>query len=591
MALITMNGMPSLSSNRNSHTSKAGTLVFLLCLLFSGCATKHQPLEYSDYFPSKPGGYFEPNQIQEARHLAAKEDLNPYDKSRLVHLYLNEMKSLESGTSRYQELLEKVSALQEELRPLREQWVRLQLEQFRKIAESRKLHISRAEKEPKGPYEEARVLWNADRNREALAKLSLWMQSRQFNRYTPSDLRVKAYYMRFRIALDVGNYALASESYEQIARLSPCSWRGTQASFVSAVLSFAYGNPKRALDILKKKCDPDNSYERKLQDAYWEARFLEKLDPESSRRLFETIAASQVPTYYNFLAQNQLGQPYWVDVSSQRSYLWNEFKLPEVSHEELLNAEKLLNHDLRQEASLYLRNVASELLQKNVRTQAKPLLYTANLLKASGQHLDALQIYYTLSSSAREEAFPAEKWFQLNFIQDMFPRPFANRVEWLSKMWRVDPDYVYSIMRQESAFTSTAVSGAKAQGLMQMMPFLSGGISQQWGYEDYFAQEFMFTGEENLKLAIFHLFQLQSYAPHPALMAGAYNAGLERVRNWWQRFSKYPLDVFIEMVPVKETRQYMMLVLRNYIYYKILHTGQPVPGELFAFQLPAIRRN
>lgn len=582
--------MFALLSHRNFCRFSAAS-VYLLCLLFGGCATKHQPLEYTDYFPSKPGGYFEPNQIQEARQLAAKEELGPYEKNRLLHLYLNEMKSLESGTSRYQELLEKVSALQDELQPLREQWVRLQLEQFRKIAEARKPRLTRADKDPKGPYEEARVLWNADRNREALAKLSLWMQGRQFHRYTSADLKAKAYYMRFRIALDLGNFVLANESYEQIVRLSPCSWRGTQASFVNSLLNFAYGNPKRALEILKKKCDPDNSYERKAQDAYWEARFLEKIEPDASRKLLEAIASSQVPTYYNFLAQNRLGQPYWADVSSQRSYLWNEFKLPEPVHLELLDAEKLLDHELRQEASLYLRNVASNLLGKNVRTQAKPLLYTANLLKASGQHLDALQIYYVLASSAREEAFSPEAWFQLNFIQDMFPRPFAGRVEWLSKMWRVDPDYVYSIMRQESAFTSTAVSGAKAQGLMQMMPFLSDGISQQWGYEDYFAQDFMFTGEENLKLAIFHLYQLQSYAPHPALMAGAYNAGLERVRKWSQRFAKYPLDVFIEMVPVKETRQYMMLVLRNYIYYKILHTGQPVAGDLFAFQLPVIRKN
>ena len=79
---------------------------------------------------------------------------------------------------------------------------------------------------------------------------------------------------------------------------------------------------------------------------------------------------------------------------------------------------------------------------------------------------------------------------------------------------------------------------------------------------------FVFRGNENLKLAIFHLHQLQTVAPHPALVAASYNAGINRVGTWWKRSGRYPLDVFVELVPVNETRNYIKLVLRNYLYYK-----------------------
>ena len=52
------------------------------------------------------------------------------------------------------------------------------------------------------------------------------------------------------------------------------------------------------------------------------------------------------------------------------------------------------------------------------------------------------------------------------------------------------------------------------------------------------------------------------------------------------RSGQYPLDVFVEFIPVNETRNYVKLVLRNLIYYKGQKNEGRVSSDLFALSLP-----
>jgi len=156
----------------------------------------------------------------------------------------------------------------------------------------------------------------------------------------------------------------------------------------------------------------------------------------------------------------------------------------------------------------------------------------------------------------------------------------------------MDPDFVYAIMRQESAFNPGAVSSADARGIMQMMPFLAKAIASQWDYGPYYNDKMLFYAYESLKLSIFHLQQLKTMAPHLALVAAGYNAGIVRVMSWWRRVYPLPTDVFIEMIPILETRNYVKLVLRNFFQYKTLKSGGKIDlNHLFAnvpLELPMV---
>ena len=80
-----------------------------------------------------------------------------------------------------------------------------------------------------------------------------------------------------------------------------------------------------------------------------------------------------------------------------------------------------------------------------------PLLYIAHLFQATGDHLEAMKIYSVVTSLFMEDS-PAVAPLKVDFLPEMFPRPYNNTVESLSREWGADPDFIYAIMRQESAF-------------------------------------------------------------------------------------------------------------------------------------------
>ncbi len=151
--------------------------------------------------------------------------------------------------------------------------------------------------------------------------------------------------------------------------------------------------------------------------------------------------------------------------------------------------------------------------------------------------------------------------------------------------FRVDPAMVYGIARTESNFNTVLVSGAGATGLMQIMPdtatFLTGqrasgalrgslrdpGVNLALGqrYIAYLAQHELVDGDLLRLLA-------------------SYNAGPGSFGRWGGaiRDNGDPL-LFIEAVPIDETRAFITRVLRNtWIYAARMHLPTPSLDELAA---------
>lgn len=62
------------------------------------------------------------------------------------------------------------------------------------------------------------------------------------------------------------------------------------------------------------------------------------------------------------------------------------------------------------------------------------------------------------------------------------------------------------------------------------------------------------------------------------LALAAYNAGPQMVKDWQRRYPTANVDLFVEMIPFSETREYVRLVLRNYkIYQKVLIENKENP--------------
>ena len=74
--------------------------------------------------------------------------------------------------------------------------------------------------------------------------------------------------------------------------------------------------------------------------------------------------------------------------------------------------------------------------------------------------------------------------------------------------------------------------------------------------------------DTNLNLGTWYLRHvLDSLDSYPVLASAAYNAGPLRVEEWQRRYPVTDPVLFVDLIPYKETREYVSLISRNYYWY------------------------
>src|SRR5574344_989435 len=130
---------------------------------------------------------------------------------------------------------------------------------------------------------------------------------------------------------------------------------------------------------------------------------------------------------------------------------------------------------------------------------------------------------------------------------------------------------IYSIARQESRFIPSSVSFASAQGMMQIMPFLSKDIAAKLK-EPYNIYN-QFNPRKNIQYASFHLDSLnKQFDNNPLFVAYAYNGGAGYTRTQLKKGlfkdkNRFEPFLSMEMISFTETREYGKKVLTNYYIY------------------------
>lgn len=125
----------------------------------------------------------------------------------------------------------------------------------------------------------------------------------------------------------------------------------------------------------------------------------------------------------------------------------------------------------------------------------------------------------------------------------------------------MDPILVKALIRQESAFNPTARSRARASGLMQLIY----PTAKRFGVKQPRA---LLRPEINIQAGSEFLHKLIVEFGSVELALAAYNAGPGVVREWQKRYPTEDINLFVEMIPYAETREYVRLVTRNYKVYQ-----------------------
>jgi soluble lytic murein transglycosylase len=189
------------------------------------------------------------------------------------------------------------------------------------------------------------------------------------------------------------------------------------------------------------------------------------------------------------------------------------------------------------------------------------------------------------------ERWPVGAWRQAWEIA--FPRPHLETVLKESEQNQLDPALVYAIMREESAFDPGAVSPVNAMGLMQLMQGTARGFGKLAGVPT--DPQSLKTPRVNITVGTRVLANYMARFPQNALLGiPSYNAGPGRPMRWLKDFPSVDFDVWVELIPFRETRMYTKRVLQSrgayrFLYYADGSEGDPLllPEQLLDVPSPA----
>jgi soluble lytic murein transglycosylase len=175
--------------------------------------------------------------------------------------------------------------------------------------------------------------------------------------------------------------------------------------------------------------------------------------------------------------------------------------------------------------------------------------------------------------------FVAKKAQYLGTVITNFGYPMLDerlRADIFSKLPPLIQCFAHGIIRQESNFSESAVSTAKAKGLMQLMDGTANAmrkLAPRYGLNRVSGG--IHDRRVNVTLGTTHLLEhLEKYNGYVVLALAAYNAGHSNANKWIKMFGD-PRETgdwinWIESIPFGETRNYVNRVLENAAVYAAL---------------------
>ena len=369
---------------------------------------------------------------------------------------------------------------------------------------------------------------------DGLAALDLWHSLKRNYDFTATQVAQT----ERRIALALEREP-ATKAYAFINSLSPpaADTRLHTAGFRAALLRQDW---PRLLERLQQ-WPPDEKASDRWK--YWNARALEHAGQKKQARIFYQKAA-QSRSYYGFLAADRIGAPYHLlhrQTPENPAVRTRLQQLPGVVRALELHA---LGRDVQ----------ARREWQYVIRKLQQPELKAAALIARESGWLD--QAIFTLAKTGY--------WDDLEL---RFPLKYRGLVTTEAESHTLDMAWVYAVIRQESAFMRDAHSHAGALGLMQLMPATARMVARSLPKHNRPARRQLLEPSINIALGSAYLNQLkQQLQGNPVLATAAYNAGPHRVAKWLPS-TQLPADIWVELVPFRETQRYIKRVLSYMVIY------------------------
>ncbi|MEP2954464.1 MAG: lytic transglycosylase domain-containing protein [Sulfitobacter sp.] len=306
----------------------------------------------------------------------------------------------------------------------------------------------------------------------------------------------------------------------------------------------------------------DNAVESPISQGragYWQGRALEAMgDAEGAARAYAMGAKFQT-SFYGLLAAERGGIPFdeklagaapaqdWRTSPLARAPLFEAGLLLQASGE-LSTAERFWTHLAEQ---LVPEDIA--LLGQAAIDAGQPHLAVMIGKRAAQRGLEVPAPYYALHSLVEKDL------------------PMATEM-------------TLAIARRESEFDPNVQSGVGARGLMQIMPATAKDVARDLGISSQHTTDRLTADPDyNARLGATYLSQMAGqFDGNVSMMSAAYNAGPRRPRRWMSTYGdprKGEIDIvdWIEMIPFRETQNYVMRVTESLPVYRARLGKDPLP--------------
>lgn len=292
---------------------------------------------------------------------------------------------------------------------------------------------------------------------------------------------------------------------------------------------------------------------------YWEGRALEALGAREDAIAAYSFGANYQTSFYGLLAAERLNLPLSEKLTGSETYP-DYTGAPFMASSVLAAARVLFDAEQRPLAARFLRHLGESLSPEELAQLGDFALdidpYLAVLVAkfAANQGVVLHRAYFPTHSLTRSNL-------------------------------PIEPALALAIARRESEFNPGAVSHAGARGLMQLMPRTGTAMADKLGIEG-FQENDLHDPVLNARLGSAYLAQLrEEFGRSIPLMTAAYNAGPPRATAWVSRYGDPrggqvdPVD-WIEHIPFRETRNYVMRVSESLVVYRVRLSGETGPITL-----------
>lgn len=363
-----------------------------------------------------------------------------------------------------------------------------------------------------------------------------------------------------------------------------------RALFLAGITRYRLQDYGGALAIFQRFLENSLSLADRTAALLWQGKVQQALGDATASTATWELAASLDPTgYYSERARDLLRQrppfspPSQFDLSidfmgeKQQADNWMKttFNLPEETD---LSSPGLLAADPRMmrarelwQLSLYEAARAEfEDLRQSIQSDPIANYQLAVFLSELGLYRSAILVarqVLNLAGMSDADTMNAPVFF--NHIR--FGTYYSDLVIPVALQNKLHPLFLFSVIRQESAFEGFVRSSAGARGLMQIIPTTGEEIVNRLNWPEGYTAEDLYRPVVSLTLGADYLATWRDYFdgdPYAAL--AAYNGGPGNAIAWQQLAGDDP-DLFVEVIRFEETRNYLRGIYEIFNIYRRIY--------------------